>query len=116
MFRINLADLLSKLNQTDQAQRILDHLLKEEGRFQRENSRRSELLVCLPLVPNVDHKHAQQVTKAHEILANIAEQLKQFPEAKEHLIRAKDNQKKLLKRLQLEEGDIQKENQKLYCK
>ena len=30
-FRINLADLLSKLNQTDQAQRILDQLLKEEG-------------------------------------------------------------------------------------
>jgi hypothetical protein len=32
-FRINLADLLSKLNQTEQAQRILDQLLKEEGYF-----------------------------------------------------------------------------------
>jgi tetratricopeptide (TPR) repeat protein len=30
-FRINLADLLIKLNQVDQAQRILDALLKEEG-------------------------------------------------------------------------------------
>jgi len=49
-------------------------------------------------------------------LANIAEQNKQFEETKQHLIKAKDNQKKLLKRLQFEEGDIQKENQKLYCK
>ena len=84
--------------------------------MQQENFRRSALLVCRALVPNADHQHAQQVTKAHEILANIAEQRKQYPDVKQHLIRAKDNQKKLLKRLQVEEGDIQKENQKLYCK
>ena len=44
------------------------------------------------------------------------EQSNQFEEAKQYLIKAKDNQKKLLKRIQLEESDIQKENQKLYCK
>ena len=95
--RINLADLLSKLNQSDFAQRIIDLLLKEE-------------------VPNTNYQHAQQVTKAYEILANMAEQNKKHTETKEFLIKAKDNQKKLLKRIQLEEGDIQRENQKLYCK
>ncbi|CAF0759693.1 unnamed protein product [Adineta ricciae] len=94
--RINLADLLSKLNQIELAQRILDQLLKEE-------------------VPNSNFQHAQQVTKAYEIYANIYEQVKQFEEAKQYLIKAKDNQKKLLKRIQLEEGELQKENQKLYC-
>ena len=44
------------------------------------------------------------------------EQSNQFEETKQYLMKAKDNQKKLLKRIQLEEGDIQKENQKLYCK
>jgi hypothetical protein len=68
------------------------------------------------LVPNTNFQHVQQVTKAYEIFANIAEQSKQFDETKQCLIKAKDNQKKLLKRIQLEEGDIQKENQKLYCK
>ncbi|CAF3431303.1 unnamed protein product, partial [Rotaria sp. Silwood2] len=95
--RINLADLLSKLNQNDQAQRILDQLLKEE-------------------VQNTNFQHVQQITKAYEIFANMFEQTKQFDETKKYLIRAKENQKKLLKRIQLEEGDIQKENQKLYCK
>ncbi|CAF3341023.1 unnamed protein product [Rotaria sp. Silwood1] len=83
-------------NQNDQAQRILDQLLKEE-------------------VQNTNFQHAQQVTKAYEIFANMFEQSKQFDETKKYLIRAKENQKKLLKRIQLEEGDIQKENQKLYC-
>jgi hypothetical protein len=46
----------------------------------------------------------------------MAEQNKKYSETKEYLIKAKDNQKKLLKRIQLEEGDIQRENQKLYCK
>ena len=36
-FRINLADLLSKLNQTEQAQKILDQLLKEEGNLKSQN-------------------------------------------------------------------------------
>jgi hypothetical protein len=49
-------------------------------------------------------------------MANMAEQNKQFDETKQFLIKAKDNQKKLLKRIQLEEGEIQRENQKLYCK
>ncbi len=49
-------------------------------------------------------------------MANMAEQNKQFEETKECLIKAKENQKKLLKRIQLEEREIQKENQKLYCK
>lgn len=31
-FRINLADLLAKLNQIEQAQRILEQLLQEEGK------------------------------------------------------------------------------------
>lgn len=44
------------------------------------------------------------------------EQAKQFEQIKQYLMKAKDNQKKLLKRIQLEEGDLQKENQKLYCK
>ena len=70
----------------------------------------------LVLVPNSNFQHAQQVTKAYEIYANIYEQVKQFEEAKQYLIKAKDNQKKLLKRIQLEEGELQKENQKLYCK
>jgi len=48
-------------------------------------------------------------------MANIAEQNKQFDETKEYLTKAKENQKKLLKRIQLEEAEIQKENQKLYC-
>ncbi|CAF0901528.1 unnamed protein product [Adineta steineri] len=94
--RINLADLLSKLNQIEQAQKILEQLLKEE-------------------VPNTNFQHAQQVTKAYEIIANMLEQSKQFEETKQYLIKAKDNQKKLLKRLQLEEGDVLKDNQKLYC-
>ncbi len=68
------------------------------------------------LVPNTNFQHAQQVTKAYEIMANMAEQNKQFEETKECLIKAKENQKKLLKRIQLEEREIQKENQKLYCK
>jgi hypothetical protein len=67
-------------------------------------------------VPNTNFQHAQQVTKAYEIMANMAEQKKQYSETKEYLTKAKDNQKKLLKRIQLEEGDMQKENQKLYCK
>ena len=67
-------------------------------------------------MPNTDHQHAQQVTKAYEILANMSEQNKQFTEMKQYLVKAKENQKKLLKRIQLEEGDLQKENQKLYCK
>ncbi|CAM4741593.1 unnamed protein product [Rotaria magnacalcarata] len=94
--RINLADLLSKLNQNDQAQRILDQLLKEE-------------------VPNTNFQHAQQITKAYEIFANMVEHNKQFDETKQYLVQAKDNQKKLLKRIQLEDGDLQKENQKIYC-
>ena len=49
-------------------------------------------------------------------MANIAEQNKQFQETRQFLITAKDNQKKLLKRIQLEEGDIQRENKKIYCK
>ena len=67
-------------------------------------------------VPSTNYQHAQQVTKAYEIHANIFEQFKQFEETKEYLTKAKDNQRKLLKRIQLEEGDLQKENQKLYCK
>ncbi|CAF4747161.1 unnamed protein product, partial [Rotaria socialis] len=55
--RINLADLLNKLNQKDQTQRILDELLKEE-------------------VPNTNFQHAQQITKAYEIFANMFEQNK----------------------------------------
>lgn len=46
----------------------------------------------------------------------MSEQNKQFAEVKQYLIKAKENQKKLLKRVQLEEGDLQKDNQKLYCK
>lgn len=111
-FRINLADLLSKLNQIELAQRILDQLLKEEGNFVFDIFHQS----MLDLVPNSNFQHAQQVTKAYEIYANIYEQAKQFEEAKQFLIKAKDNQKKLLKRIQLEEGELQKENQKLYCK
>lgn len=72
--------------------------------------------MCVFSVPNTNYQHAQQVTKAYEILANMAEQNKQFAETKQYLIKAKENQKKLLKRVQLEEGDLQKENQKLYCK
>jgi len=68
------------------------------------------------LVPNNNYQHAQQVTKAYEILANIAEQNKQFEETKQYLTTAKDNQKKLLKRIQLEDADFQKDNKKLYCK
>jgi tetratricopeptide (TPR) repeat protein len=113
-FRINLADLLSKLNQNDQAQRILDQLLKEEG-YSNRNLFRLFLFFFLA-VPNTNFQHGQQVTKAYEILANICEQSNQFEETKQYLTKAKDNQKKLLKRIQLEEGDIQKENQKLYCK
>lgn len=63
-----------------------------------------------------DFQHTQQVTKAYEILANICDQSKQIDETKKYLILAKDNQKKLLKRIQLEEGDLQRENQKIYCK
>jgi hypothetical protein len=114
-FRINLADLLSKLNQTDLAQRIIDLLLKEEG-LTKKKKKIFCMILLLFLVPNTNIQHAQQVTKAYEILANMSEQNKQFEETKQHLIKAKDNQKKLLKRIQLEEGDIQKENQKLYCK
>lgn len=75
-----------------------------------------KLVLGIFLVSNTNFQHAQQVTKAYEIMANMAEQNKQFEETKQHLIKAKENQKKLLKRIQLEEGDIQKENQKLYCK
>jgi hypothetical protein len=67
-------------------------------------------------VPNTNFQHAQQVTKANEILANMFERSNQFDEAKQYLITAKENQKKLLKRIQLEESDMQKGNQKLYCK
>ncbi|CAF0992440.1 unnamed protein product [Didymodactylos carnosus] len=94
--RINLADLLSKLNQTDKAEKIIDHLLKED-------------------VSSTNFQHAQHVTKAYEILANIREQTKQYDLVKECLIKAKDNQTRLLKRTQLEEDDMQKENRKLFC-
>lgn len=44
------------------------------------------------------------------------EQAKQYEETKQYLIKAKENQKKLLKRVQLQDADMQRENQKLYCK
>jgi hypothetical protein len=56
------------------------------------------------------------VTKAYEILANICEQQRRFDDAKLFLAKAKENQRKLLTRVQLDEGDLQKENQKIYCK
>lgn len=68
------------------------------------------------LVPSSNYQHAQQVTKANEILANMFEQSKKYEETKLMLNQAKENQRKLLKRIQLEEGDLQKENQKIYCK
>lgn len=101
------------MNQIDLAQRIINLLLKEEG--WRKNFFLS-IKIELNLVANNNYQHAQQVTKAYEILANIAEQNKQFEETKSYLATAKENQKKLLKRIQLEDADFQKENKKLYCK
>ena len=66
-------------------------------------------------VSTSNFQQIQQVTKAYEILADMCETEKNYAGLKENLIKAKENQKKLLKRVQLEEGDIVKNNQKLYC-
>jgi hypothetical protein len=68
------------------------------------------------LVPNTDFQRIQQVTKAYEILANIAEQNKNQLDTNDHLLKAKENQKKLLNRLQANETSVLRENQTLYCK